>query len=185
MWRSGQTPRRPENQSLALPNTQPITSFAVSTSNVIALGHDDGSITLWDMANHQQKGSLRGHTGEVTGSAFNANGTQLVSGGSDKNSTILGCRQCRAAANIQGTYREYHGSRFPTQWRGSRLKQPRWDDPPVEYQRWNLSYLEQRPRSQCTLQSGSISAWSSSRRCRSSGLVNGNGRPSGSDGRPY
>jgi WD40 repeat protein len=61
-----------------------ITALAASPAGgLLALGHTDGAITLWDAAGERAGGEFRGHTWTVYGLAFTPDGQTLVSGGAD------------------------------------------------------------------------------------------------------
>lgn len=51
---------------------------------LIATGHRDSTVILWDVATRTIAGTLRGHSGEVYSIAFSPNGSTLASGSSDE-----------------------------------------------------------------------------------------------------
>jgi WD40 repeat protein len=66
-------------------NAEGVYSIAISPDgNILASGHENGTILLWDLATHQTLGQpLQGHAALVKTIAFRSDGTILVSGGFD------------------------------------------------------------------------------------------------------
>jgi WD40 repeat protein len=86
---------------------KPISSLAASSNGrLLAFGHGDGVVTLWDSANNRTCGELRGHTWTVYGLAFTPDGQTLVSGGAD--GTVR-------TWDVAGR-RERHAYRWHTSW---------------------------------------------------------------------
>jgi WD40 repeat protein len=52
-------------------------------SGLLATGHEDGTISLWDVAEGEKKRTLMGHTGPVESLRFTPDGRTLVSSGHD------------------------------------------------------------------------------------------------------
>ena len=51
---------------------------------LIATGHSDGTVILWDVATHTLAATLAGHNGEVYSVAFSPDGSTLATGASDE-----------------------------------------------------------------------------------------------------
>jgi uncharacterized protein YjbI with pentapeptide repeats len=71
-------------------NAEPMLSSASSCNAVVfgpdlvlASGHDDGTVRLWDACTGLPLRTLKGHTGPVVSVAFSPDGTQLASGSDD------------------------------------------------------------------------------------------------------
>lgn len=53
------------------------------SARILAIGHDDGTIWLWDVDRWQQMATLSGHTAAITTLAFSPDGSILASAGGD------------------------------------------------------------------------------------------------------
>ncbi len=63
---------------------------------ILATGHDDGSIALWNAATGQKKQTLGGHLGSVRSLKYTPDGKTLVSSGSDGTIRLWNPEQPRA-----------------------------------------------------------------------------------------
>jgi WD40 repeat protein len=62
----------------------PASAVALSPDGrVLAIGREDGTIELWDVASHSRRDAVRIHTERVTTLAFSPDGGRLASGGAD------------------------------------------------------------------------------------------------------
>jgi WD40 repeat protein/formylglycine-generating enzyme required for sulfatase activity/murein DD-endopeptidase MepM/ murein hydrolase activator NlpD/roadblock/LC7 domain-containing protein len=59
-----------------------VTAFSPD-SNLIAIGGDDNTVKLWNVRNHREVATLKGHSGYITSIAFSADGSLLASGSED------------------------------------------------------------------------------------------------------
>ncbi|MEZ6143093.1 MAG: WD40 repeat domain-containing protein [Zavarzinella sp.] len=68
-----------------IPTEQWVTAFAFHpTDKVLATGHDDGSICLFQLPELKLVKKIPAHSGQISAMAFNADGSQLASSGDDK-----------------------------------------------------------------------------------------------------
>src|SRR5205823_4175391 len=68
-----------------LPQPSWVTALALRGDiRLVATGHDNGSVCLWDTANDEQVQGLRGHGGPVSTLAFSSDGSLLASAGEDR-----------------------------------------------------------------------------------------------------
>lgn len=70
-------------RSLPTSNSQSISIALSRDGQVLALGHEDGSIHLWDMLNLNPLARWKGHRGAVASLTFSRNGRRLASGSTD------------------------------------------------------------------------------------------------------
>ncbi len=109
-----------------LPQPSWVTALALrGDAGLVATGHEDGLVCLWDAANDEQLHELRGHRGPVSALAFSADGTRLASAGEDRIIRIWDVSTGRACAALEG-----HNDRIPAlAWhpQGHRLYSAGWD----------------------------------------------------------
>jgi WD40 repeat protein len=109
-----------------LPQPSWVTALALrGDAGLVATGHEDGSVGLWDAANDEQLHELRGHRRQVSALAFSADGTRLASAGEDRVIRLWDVATGRECATLEG-----HNDRIPAlAWhpRGHRLYSAGWD----------------------------------------------------------
>lgn len=72
-------------QLVRVPQPAWVTAVAFAPGgDVVATGHDDGGVRLWDAADGQLLGQLRGHPRPVSALAFSPDGRRLATAGEDK-----------------------------------------------------------------------------------------------------
>jgi WD40 repeat protein len=92
---------------------------------VLATGHDDGQVILWDLASRQELARLSGHRRPISALAFSADGNCLASAGEDK----VICLWELPSGQLRGTLLG-HTDRVPAlAWHpdGDRLYSAGWD----------------------------------------------------------
>ncbi|MGV3661489.1 MAG: pentapeptide repeat-containing protein, partial [Prosthecobacter sp.] len=70
--------------------------------DVLATGHGDGLIMLWDAASGQALRTLEGHSGTVVSVAFSPDGSRIASGSSDKTLRLWDAASSQALRTLQG-----------------------------------------------------------------------------------
>jgi WD40 repeat protein len=109
-----------------LPQPSWVTALALrADASLVATGHEDGAVRVWDAANDEQVWELLGHSGPVSALAFSADGSWLASAGEDR--TI---RVWELATGTEAGVLEGHRDRIPALvWhpRGHRLYSAGWD----------------------------------------------------------
>ncbi|HUE73348.1 MAG TPA: c-type cytochrome domain-containing protein [Pirellulaceae bacterium] len=77
-------------------------SIAVSNDGKFAaIGEETGKVKVYDLSNGQVAKTLQGHTGPVTGVAFTADGTKLVSASQDKTFRIFNLADGMQIASVE------------------------------------------------------------------------------------
>src|SRR5438067_2059267 len=72
-------------QVASLPQSSWVTAIAFHPmSRVIATGHDDGAVRIWDLDSKNQRHELRHHTTAISALRFNADGSLLAVAGTDR-----------------------------------------------------------------------------------------------------
>jgi WD40 repeat protein len=92
---------------------------------LIATGHDDGVVRLWDTANEQLLREFRGHDLAVSAVAFSPDGTRLASAGEDKVIHLWDVAAGQRVGSLEG-----HTDRVPAlAWRpgGRQIASAGWD----------------------------------------------------------
>src|SRR5262245_16184334 len=80
----------------------PARSIAVSSDGKFAaIGEETGKIKIYDVSNGQVTKNLQGHGGPVTGVAFTADGTKLVSGSQDKTFRVFNLADGMQIASVE------------------------------------------------------------------------------------
>ncbi len=90
-----------------LPCVQSVSSECHSVTwhpsgELLAAGHDDGSIRLWDLSSNQELRRLDGHRGAVSSLSFSSEGTQLASGGVDDSARLWDVSSGRELRRFDG-----------------------------------------------------------------------------------
>jgi WD40 repeat protein/3',5'-cyclic AMP phosphodiesterase CpdA len=75
---------RPEAPQPMVSWSSPVTSVAIGLHDIVASGHSDGLIRLWDAGSGKELRVLRGHENLVMSVAFSPDGERLASGSYDK-----------------------------------------------------------------------------------------------------
>jgi WD40 repeat protein len=123
---------------LALPQLSWVTALAFRPDgSLLATGHDDGLVRLWDTERRQLVRSWRAHRRAVSAVAFSREGTRLASAGEDK---VIGLWDV-PAGRTQGTLLG-HTDRVPRlAWQpgGRRLYSAGWD---TTVRVWDTASLE-------------------------------------------
>jgi WD40 repeat protein len=109
-----------------LPQPTWVTALALrGDAGLVATGHDDGTVCLWDAANDEQVHEFKGHGRPVSALAFSADGTRLASAGEDRLIRVWDVAAGRECAVLEG-----HKDRIPAMvWhpQGHRLYSAGWD----------------------------------------------------------
>jgi WD40 repeat protein len=109
-----------------LPQPSWVTALALrGDAGVVATGHEDGTVCLWDAANDERLHELHGHRRPVSALAFSADGTRLASAGEDRIVRVWDVATGRECAALEG-----HNDRIPALvWHpaGHRLYSAGWD----------------------------------------------------------
>ncbi|MEO0984918.1 MAG: NACHT domain-containing protein [Cyanobacteria bacterium J06639_14] len=77
-------------------------SMAVSTSNKLAVGSNDGLINIFNLSSGKLERTFQGHVSEINSLAFNPSGLKLLSGGSDQNIKVWDLRTDQCERTITG-----------------------------------------------------------------------------------
>ena len=86
-----------------------VTAFAFAPDGqTLASGHDDGSISLWQLPNLELVGELPGHDEAVSALTFSADGSQLTTAGDDHRIRVWDVRSRRQVREWRG-----HTDRVP------------------------------------------------------------------------
>jgi WD40 repeat protein len=103
-----------------------VTALALrGDAGLVATGHEDGSVCLWDAANDEQLHDLRGHQRPVSALAFSADGTRLASAGEDRVIRIWDAATGRECAVLEGPKDRIPAIMWHPQ--GHRLYSAGWD----------------------------------------------------------
>jgi WD40 repeat protein len=109
-----------------LPQPSWVTALALrGDAALVATGHEDGTVCVWDAANDELLHELSGHMRQVSALAFSADGTLLASAGEDRVIRVWDLSLGRECAVLEG-----HNDRIPAlAWhpRGHRLYSAGWD----------------------------------------------------------
>ncbi len=90
-----------ERSSMAAP--EPIASLAVSPDgSILASGHTDGAVRLWNLVSGQQTAKLTKHTDAVKSLAFSPDGSLLSSAGSDCQVNLWNVEHSTLIRSLQG-----------------------------------------------------------------------------------
>jgi WD40 repeat protein len=79
LWQPGSDVRLPE-----LPQRHPVAAVAFSADGTALASGAGRTVTLWNPATGQERGTLKGHVREVSSLAFTPDGAALLSGGIDR-----------------------------------------------------------------------------------------------------
>jgi WD40 repeat protein len=86
-----------------------VTAFAFSPDGkLLASGHDDGRICLWELPKLKLLGEIDGHTDDVSALAFNTTGDQLTSAGDDHRIRVWDVKTRKVVRELVG-----HSDRVP------------------------------------------------------------------------
>jgi WD40 repeat protein len=111
---------------VVLPQPGWVTALALrGDGGLVATGHEDGTVGLWDPGHDDPMHALQGHRGPVSALAFSADGTRLASAGEDRLIRIWDVADGRECAILHG-----HNDRIPALvWHpnGQRLYSAGWD----------------------------------------------------------
>ncbi len=109
-----------------LPQPSWVTALALrADAGLVATGHEDGAICLWDAANDEQLRDLHGHHRQVSALAFSPDGTHLASAGEDRIIRVWDVATGQQCAVLEGPH-----DRIPALvWHpgGHRLYSAGWD----------------------------------------------------------
>lgn len=109
-----------------LPQPTWVTALALrGDAGLVATGHEDGTVCLWDAANDEQVHEFHGYRRPVSALAFSADGTRLASAGEDRVIRVWDVAAGRECATLEG-----HKDRIPALlWhpQGHRLYSAGWD----------------------------------------------------------
>ncbi|XXX78777.1 pentapeptide repeat-containing protein [Sorangium sp. So ce134] len=106
----GAAPPRPSGADLMWMLASACSAVAWNASgDLLATGHHDGSIRLWDAVSGQAVRGMDGHTGPVNSVAFSADGRTLASGSDDTTVRLWEVENGRALRVLEG-----HGGRVMT-----------------------------------------------------------------------
>ncbi|WP_437757499.1 pentapeptide repeat-containing protein [Sorangium sp. So ce1389] len=106
----GAAPPRPSGADLIWMLTSACNAVAWSPrGDLLATGHDDGSVRLWDAFSGQAIRGMAGHLGPVNSVAFSADGRTLASGADDRTVRLWEVTSGRALRVLDG-----HGRRVLT-----------------------------------------------------------------------
>jgi WD40 repeat protein len=95
------------------------------TGPLVATGHDDGSLFLWDRTTGRQKARLEGHSRPISTLTFSADGTRLASAGEERDIHLWNVGDGKKIGSLIG-----HTDRIPALvWHpdGQRLYSAGWD----------------------------------------------------------
>jgi WD40 repeat protein len=107
------------------PGTRPSTGFSPLRAGMLATGHDDGFVRLWDWQTGKVLFEVRAHAQPVSALAFTADGTRLASAGEERLIHLWDVAQGSHAGVLEG-----HTDRIPAlTWHpdGQRLFSAGWD----------------------------------------------------------
>jgi WD40 repeat protein len=109
-----------------LPQPSWVTALALrGDAGLVATGHEDGAVCLWDAANDEHVRELRGHRLQISALAFSSDGTRLASAGEDRVIRVWDVATGREIAVLEGP-----NDRIPALvWHpnGQRLYSAAWD----------------------------------------------------------
>jgi WD40 repeat protein len=83
-----------------------------SDGNLLAIGWDNGYISVWDLSSGEMLHDFSGHTGIVLRLAFNQDGTRLASAGFDGFAKVWDVQTGQEVATLYGTSGNVFGVSF-------------------------------------------------------------------------
>jgi serine/threonine protein kinase/WD40 repeat protein len=81
-------------------------------ARIVAVGCDDGTVALWDVANRSRIGTLAAHVGDVYSMAFSPDGTRLATGGNDGALRLWDCASWERVLDRRDHHSYVHSVRF-------------------------------------------------------------------------
>ena len=91
----------------------PVRSVAFAPqARIVAVGCDDGTVTLWDVAGRTRLRTLTAHVGDVYSMAFSPDGTRLATGGNDGSLRLWDCTSWERVLDRRDHRSYVHSVRF-------------------------------------------------------------------------
>lgn len=120
-----------------IPQPSWLTAIAFHGDRLVATGHDDGTVRVWDLATQDQVAEFDAHRLPVSAVAFSADGKRLASAGEAKSITLWDLDSKGPIGQLVG-----HKDRIPAlAWHpdGTRIYSAGWD---TTVRVWNTTTLE-------------------------------------------